>query len=63
MSGFGVNFFFLDKVKLHYEAQTGEAMLPMSDWSEDVRNKFMTFMQTNDPKGFVEYVLNGDHHE
>lgn len=63
MIGFRLNFFFLDAVKLHYEAQTGKAMLPMSDWSEGARNKFMTFMQTNDAKGFVEYVLNGDHHE
>lgn len=50
---------FLKRVKTIYEERTGEAMLPMEEWSDMIRKWFDYYHHVNDAEGFVSFVIFG----
>lgn len=47
----------LFEVKKEYEIRTGEQMIPMEEWSDDVQQKFFELGMQGKTKEFVDYVL------
>lgn len=48
---------FMHDVKGMYEKKTGELMLPMSEWSDEMQQKFFQYMTTCDAEGFINEIL------